>query len=249
MVELIGLITPKSSKQSTRESAVTQGKYNRWMTGEQNRSAGDALRADREEMRRQRDEQTARYVAAAAARKEEGRAAMLKNKIQKEQLAAQNLAAGVAIKSHADKLKQTKQRQNEEHMRRGRFRADQAEEQRQKIRAVAREEKYKVAENAAIAKQEDNVRRARRCDILCTCKRKRLRHVDTCRIPPCARSCMHHARQPRLLPGRFAWLVDFERTSHCHHLLTTSPCSPAHTPPLTLLSPPTPHSHRTSPSR
>ena len=157
MADLLAMMQPTSP--TTRESATSQSKYNRWVSGQYNREAASVLRAQAEAMRQARAEEKEKHRALASARKQERRDLMAKQKALKEQRVRDALEAGAEVKKKAAALKAVKAHMDMEHMERGRAAADRDEEQRRKIRQVKGAAFKNVAEMSALAKQV----RAPRC--------------------------------------------------------------------------------------
>lgn len=161
MADLIDLIsqrpqTPGTTDLATkRESATTASKYNRWLTGEQNRQAAETMRAETAALRQARAEEKEKYMQMGAKRKEERRELQAKHKAHKEQMQKDNLQTGASIKQHAAALKAVKQQQNLEHIEQGRAAVLRDEEQRRKIQNVKGEVFRNVAIATAQAKQDE----------------------------------------------------------------------------------------------
>mmetsp|Transcript_65852 Transcript_65852/g.130539 ORF Transcript_65852/g.130539 Transcript_65852/m.130539 type:complete len:307 (-) Transcript_65852:164-1084(-) len=153
MADLLEMMEPTGN--SKRESATTASKYNRWLTGEQNRQAAAVQRAESEALREARAAEKERVLQYVAARKQEAAETKAKQKALKEQILQANLSTGTAIKKKAAALKATKEHQDLQHMEKGRAAADRDEEQRRKIRDAKGDAFKQVAEQTARAKQKE----------------------------------------------------------------------------------------------
>jgi len=159
MVELMAMLGPSSAESgespTKRQSATTASKYNRWVAGEQNREVAAVLRAEAEKLKKQQAERKEAFLQGVTARKQEKAQRDSKKKQQAERRLQDNLSTGAQVKEKAAALKAAKEKQNEEHMERGRAAADRDEEQRRKIRKVKGDAFKSVAEKTARAKQQE----------------------------------------------------------------------------------------------
>ena len=159
MVELMAMLGPSSAESgespTKRQSATTASKYNRWVAGEQNREVAAVLRAEAEKLKKQQAERKEAFLQGVTARKQEKAQRDSKKKQQAERRLQDNLSTGQEVKEKAAALKAAKEKQNEEHMERGRAAADRDEEQRRKIRKVKGDAFKSVAEKTARAKQQE----------------------------------------------------------------------------------------------
>jgi len=140
---------------SMRDSPITASKYNRWLVGEQNRSAGLMVSKEVDGLRKSRQEFQQRHAQYGSSLKAQGREQLRRDTQLQEMTREQNLQKGLLVKAEVAAQKAQEDKQKQEWIAHGRSLAQRDMIQKKKIRDVVGENSKRVAEMTAKAKQEE----------------------------------------------------------------------------------------------
>jgi len=144
-----------STSALVRDSPITASKYNRWLVGEQNRGAGNIVRTEMEELRKDRGMANEKHREYGASLKNQSRQQMARDKQQYDLTKEHKLEQGMRVKMEVKAQKAQEEKQKQEWIAHGKNLALKDQLQRQKIKQVVGENSKRVAEMTAIAKQEE----------------------------------------------------------------------------------------------